>query len=902
MRLINRQIPLAILLVAIAVTVGVYMAPSRKEIALMHMDDMDFTTALSKFSKLHDAGDHSINVLAPLINLNVYYGDIDQSIDLLKAFVAEHPKTVEGRKRLAELYKSSQRFNSYADTLEEIQILAPSADNLRELANTYDFLGRHKDEMSALSRLIETKNYRPVGEDYMRLAYFYHVDGQIDQAVDVLTGYIKDENYNVKPDAVFLAANLLLEQDSPNSARSLSTSFLKKHGQEIDAIILSSQFEAHGQYETAYDFLTPYLSHLDQSPELEKQVVSILQAQKKEEDAYKLLSEQNARNALPLVMTSSLLDLAVNRKDYAVIADVLKKVQIASLPEESLLRYASLSIQIKQPEIATIIHDRLDASYMHNSPLLKAVVDIGLQDSAENFYALQSVPEDMVVSTTSRIVVADIYLMHGMGKKAFNLLKGAPLADVLDMLDATDLATLYLGAGVPTEGEELLAKARPTSVPRVQDVIDRALVLLAAGMDKIDFVHQQLKNYEQKDVGFLEDGLEISSLYHHPNIGVEFAQRINKVVPGTKNRLQLASTLLTAGRFAEALQYLGAPKEKDANSRSLYIDAIDEMIEKAGVTRLPEDQKQAFQKLLLDAALNPALTTSERLEFGYLLQEVGLLPEAEKIFLAAVNEQPNDAHVVGELIGFWEDHPTPAARDWIEARAEAATGTERVTWVAALNEMGFAPTVLKLLRDDWYTTPELADQYIEAMVVTHDESLGDAISRAIRNEQNPRRLRQLAMIATEEDVNDEAESAWHKLHQIDPSDSEATLQLGMLAFESNRFDEAGPYLGQYLQHNEGNYHVNYAYGQILQETDRADDAIPYFERALKQLSVSADKNFEAMVDEATMQFHVGRIDESIAAFQRLVASNPHNKDLRAEFAELLMESGHYEEASRLLSQ
>ena len=74
-------IALAVVLIASAVGVGLFLAPSHKEIALMHMDDQDFKTAINNFSSLHDAGDHTINVLAPLINLNVYYGDVDKSIE-----------------------------------------------------------------------------------------------------------------------------------------------------------------------------------------------------------------------------------------------------------------------------------------------------------------------------------------------------------------------------------------------------------------------------------------------------------------------------------------------------------------------------------------------------------------------------------------------------------------------------------------------------------------------------------------------------------------------------------------------------------------------------------------------------------------------------------------------------
>src|SRR6202034_3529784 len=105
--------------------------------------DFDFNMAFKNFKALHSEGDTSINVLAPLVNLNVYYGDIDKAIDLLKSFIAGHPTTVEGRKRLAALYKSSQRFDHYCAVLEELQNLSPSVATLRELTDIYAFLGRN---------------------------------------------------------------------------------------------------------------------------------------------------------------------------------------------------------------------------------------------------------------------------------------------------------------------------------------------------------------------------------------------------------------------------------------------------------------------------------------------------------------------------------------------------------------------------------------------------------------------------------------------------------------------------------------------------------------------------------------------------------------------------------------
>ena len=127
----RRTFPILGLVAVSVIAVGVYLAPSHKEIALMlEMNDYDFNIAFKNFTTLHKEGDSSINVLAPLVNLNIYYGDVDKAIDLLNSYIAEHPTSVEARKRLAALYKSSQRLDHYCAVLEELQLLTPSATNL----------------------------------------------------------------------------------------------------------------------------------------------------------------------------------------------------------------------------------------------------------------------------------------------------------------------------------------------------------------------------------------------------------------------------------------------------------------------------------------------------------------------------------------------------------------------------------------------------------------------------------------------------------------------------------------------------------------------------------------------------------------------------------------------------
>jgi tetratricopeptide (TPR) repeat protein len=294
---------------------------------------------------------------------------------------------------------------------------------------------------------------------------------------------------------------------------------------------------------------------------------------------------------------------------------------------------------------------------------------------------------------------------------------------------------------------------------------------------------------------------------------------------------------------------------------------------------------------------------AQRVQFAYLLEEVGMISQAENIFVAAAGNQTHDSFAVTELLGFWEDHPSSIAREWVESRARNSSSAERVGWLTTLNDLGYSQSVIALLHNDWYSSSAVADQYITALVATHDSTkLNEAFTQAIASESNPARLRQLATIADEEDIFGASETAWHKLHQISPNDPDATLQLGMIAYDGGRYDEAEPFLGQYLQHNQGTYQINYAYGDILQQSGKTSSAEPYFERALHQLADIQDKSIEITIDEGTLLFYTGKTQQAMGLFRHLIANNPKNKDIRAEYAELLMKMGQFEEASKLLTQ
>jgi len=317
-----------LLLLPAAFLAGLFLAPNGEELALMQLGDLDFSKSFKLYDDLHFKGNNSIGVVSPLVNLHLHYGEVDEAIDLLASYVADKPRDVEARKQLAELYKASQRYYEYCQVLEELQVLAPSKDVLSELVEEYGFLGDYKKETNALALLIERKDYEPHEEDYVELAALYRAKGDQKAAIGVMEKLLDKKNYKVSFDAATLAVQLTLEGGDESRASEIVGSFLKSHSGEEYAIKFSEVFEKNGKIDLAYKTLVPFLSDGENSPQLEEHRIALLFTQKKIDQVFAILSKLFAQNRLPEALAATLIDLAQNRKDYALMEAVLRKVDL----------------------------------------------------------------------------------------------------------------------------------------------------------------------------------------------------------------------------------------------------------------------------------------------------------------------------------------------------------------------------------------------------------------------------------------------------------------------------------------------------------------------------------------------------------------------------------------------
>ncbi|WP_281684127.1 tetratricopeptide repeat protein [Thalassobaculum salexigens] len=337
-----------------------------------------------------------------------------------------------------------------------------------------------------------------------------------------------------------------------------------------------------------------------------------------------------------------------------------------------------------------------------------------------------------------------------------------------------------------------------------------------------------------------------------------------------------------------------------AESSRAFADLYADLLRRAG----QRDKALAFELALAQSGRFGADYTREA---AFRALESGDRATAERLFRRVAADAPPDSDSVRQLFYLWGPRPRPEALDWIEDRARRATGEDRDAWLDTLIEMRAGKRVAAIIGGlDGATTDRELLHLVNAYAQIDDrqgesrQKLRDAMLQAIARIKQPERLRSLARIA--ENTRDRAliTAAWRAVLAAAPADPEAQRTLGLIAYDEGRLIDAERLLGAYLANGEGDYEANYYYADTLARTDRTAQAMPFYRRAHAQLTQIEPRDFTQEVARANLLRRLGRTAEAVALMDKLVRQRPEDEGLRADFADLLIESGDLRRARSIL--
>ncbi|AWK89181.1 tetratricopeptide repeat protein [Azospirillum thermophilum] len=359
-------------------------------------------------------------------------------------------------------------------------------------------------------------------------------------------------------------------------------------------------------------------------------------------------------------------------------------------------------------------------------------------------------------------------------------------------------------------------------------------------------------------------------------------------------REQRAFLLLEAGGPARALPVL---KRLATGSLSgpwdgLYRDALTKL-----------GRKAELRQYLVARAGDARLPAAERRSLAFLLLEQDDKPAAVRVLQSLAAGKGAESDEFRQLAYLWGPRPPASALDWIEAQAKAAgTPDGQAAWYAKLAELGGARRVTETLAQAAGAPAPLKAPLIEALAAEgKGRELADAVRAAAATERDPDRLRRYARLAAQSRQRGAAVEAWKALLAARPEDAEALRQLGMLAYDENRLEEAERFLRRFLAKGAGDYEANYFLGEALTARKRGAEAAPFYRRALEQIAALPARGDAVLQTEANVLNRLGRVDDAVALFERLRRQRPADRQLKADYASMLIENGRLQEARRVLS-
>jgi len=298
----------------------------------------------------------------------------------------------------------------------------------------------------------------------------------------------------------------------------------------------------------------------------------------------------------------------------------------------------------------------------------------------------------------------------------------------------------------------------------------------------------------------------------------------------------------------------------------------------------------------------PDLSPSEKRDIGFLLLEDNKQAAIE-VFRELANTEPPDGQNVSQLLFLWGPRPGREARDWLVARGRAAQDAERAGWMRHLMNLGAAEDATAVVEGTVPHHTGVLDIYLEALAETKD---GPAAANAIRQhlaaENRVERLEHFAEVAEGLDEYAIARDVRLKLIGLEPNAPRHLKALGYAEANLKHWPAAGEYLKRYLEKEKGDWEVNYQYAEAAFILENFQEARTYYSRTLEMMKDVQTPPFNLRVARANCLNRLGQEQESVSAFEGLLAERPRDSSVRVSYIAALMEQGKYHRAKELLGQ
>lgn len=949
---------ITVIIIAAGAGLSVLLIPRENELGLIYLKHGEHQKAIEIYEKKIGEGDISVSVVSPAVDVYLHTGRIDDAIRLLERFVAAHPKNLLALSRMAALYEDALRPYDQIKTLEKIVAIKPNDSDLRLIAEHYWREAMFEDWARVVRQIIAAFPDEP--RDFIRLARWEARMGRKARAVQILQQFEHFHFEEMSAGNLELMLSLLTDVGRRDSAFERAQYWLSKQGDAETALRIAQVFQHRKDFDLAVKLLRPFAAEGVKFPDLLSTLTRLELGLGQSKSAFKRLADFYDAKTLPPALDPLLIELALARADTARALAVAGAADLDALTDVHLLALARAAQARSQTSFVRKLMTRLGVKRLAERPVLAATLAMisgDVEQTQRWVRAAEAMPE---LATEQMVALASVYQRLGRPADALAILEKAASASDTDGREYLQLAALYVQTKRIDDGRALFQRLRTS---RESPWADLAWALLtAAGGDPAaaaDWLGKAPAGRVNRPglKALFEQALKLKQ----KQLALAAAERLYKLDPGNAaTRLVLARARTAAGRAEEALPVLkamlpgtpevqtaylaalaavarkGTAPEKelqaafrarledpnlteqartdliyamiDAGAYTLVLPALERLVKERGgdwifayETALQKlGRKGDLKAFWVRQLARTDIKDADRRAIGYRMLEAGDKNGAARVFQALAEKAAAGAPDVAQLIDIWGKNATKEQVAWAEARARAASGRERAKWFEHLISLGAARRAIAIAEEDpekLRDGPVMA-AYMDALSRTKQKKrLGKLLDGQLSRTRDAGMLRQLARVAWDESNYSAATRAYTRILASNPGDKEALKRIGHVAYYRDRCAEVKTTLRRYFAAGGGDPESYYYMGECLTRSSQWQAATPYYRRALK--ASSRGGGVQARLVRANVLYRLGRFEESVAAFERLLRASPGSKSVREDYVAVLSALGRYDRAKQV---
>lgn len=891
----NAYILIAIL-VAIALLLAVILFPTKSQVALMLYEDRHFNESYAYYKKFYESGDHSYQVVKPLVNLYLEHADQGSAIALLEQYVKENPKNIEIREYLSGLYLDNNLPYKYAKNLQELYKLDPSKKILRA---EYQYYNETYDEFEKEIPILQTieDRYALSEQEAVTLSNLYASTNERTLAVKTMDALFKgNDTAKFSLPTIVYAFELYTQNGQAEKASELALRYAKSHQDINTAVTLASLMSRFKMNQEGLKLLSTLPPQEQEDSRIFQMQIGLLIVEGKDEAIYSLLKNKFDKSELPPNLMDDLIRLSLTYQDYPYLKKIIDTAPLEQLPESIIVWIVQTGIINHQYELVDLVHARLGDDYLIKHPFLTLVLNLGeAPANGDEEKYLHGLPDTKKLSNPQHLILAQLFFLKGYKTLARKQLLEIDSWAPFNEKDFYSLASLYLQTGLSEKGLGKIEELRSKEGTKSEDK-DTAWALLATAQGMNAEVEAWLSLHPGINESIMTDLFYVAADRKNKSLALFVAELLNKRDPSKKNRLLLANAYLVDGQERKVLEIVEPLLDQGKEYKALYFQAL---VVEAKTDLL---YRRKLKDMILEELEDPAMTDLRKRGLGYLLFENEYKKEAADIFTDLALGRPYDAPDVQSLLAIWGEYPPMEGIIWIQEHAARNQGAEKLKWLNRLIGVHAADRVIDTVRLNDLHDDGIADLYLQALDAKKQQAkIGEVITQILRWEKRAPRLKKLAQIARDERQQEVAERAYLLAHAMDPTDGEILRELGLLYFAKGALTPSKFYFQAYFDlQSEGDYLSNFEYAEILKAQRFYMQANGFYQRSLYQVDSLESARPENQRLQAQLYFRLGMNSQALNLFSMLFEDDPTNLSLRIEYANLLITLEKYKCAKAIL--